>query len=71
MQTKALFHRDSPVLASRYKRSIDPETELLLYTVHTVRYLGILATDLQLTTIFFLSSGRYFLLAVQLLCEGT
>jgi len=31
VQTKALFHRDSPVLASRYNRSSDPETELLRY----------------------------------------
>jgi len=31
VQTTALFHRGSPVLASRYNRSIDPETELLRY----------------------------------------
>jgi hypothetical protein len=41
------------------------------YTAHTIRYLGILVTDLQLTTIFFLSSCRYFLLAAQLLFDGT
>jgi hypothetical protein len=31
VQTKALFHRDSPALASRYNRSIDPEAEMLRY----------------------------------------